>query len=506
MSQYYQQYKKYTTQQQAEMPSHISADTVSPQHQQKTSAKTTAQTNTQTHRTEKNQPTTQQLSHQTSTMVRVHKHYNLRANIALVLQAVQQGQSLSSFFNEWLSDIRPQDKGLAHELVFGTLRQWFSLKAIILPLLKQIPQHQALESCLYLGTYQILCTRIAPHASISETVEACKQLGHPYFSGVVNAVLRQIAREPTHYQHELNQTHGLPSWLFKRLKKDWGDDSLALFEQLKQPAPLTLRINPQKTTRQDYQRLLDEHGIASTACQWATDGLVLSQRQNIPQLPHFADGWFSVQDEHAQLCGELYSHIDKSLSTYIEQKVVIDACSAPGGKLTHLLEQYQPKQVFALDSDAQRLEKIQENIQRLQLNHHVVNLITTDAGQWQSPQLADCILLDVPCSATGVIRRHPDIRLLRQAQDIVNLVEIQRNILDNMWQQLRVGGIMLYMTCSLLKNENEQQMIDFFARHHDAKERPLHVSWGIAQQHGRQLLPSFNGGDGFYYCVIEKST
>lgn len=424
------------------------------------------------------------------------KKMNLRANVVQCLVAVQDGKSLSQVLPEMLNHISTQDKALFHELLLGTLRQWFALKSIALPLLNKALNNNTVESCLYLGLYQILCTRIAHHASISETVNACKQLGFDGLSGVVNAILRKATRETEDFQQQLQQAHGLPSWLFKRLKKDWGDDSQHICQQLKQVAPLTVRINPRQVSKTDYQQALTEQQIAFTPCQWAEYGIQLQQNIHIPSLVGFDEGWFSVQDEHAQFCG--------SILPELHDKIVIDACSAPGGKLAHLLEHHQPKQVFALDHDEQRLSRIEENLTRLKLNDFAVQRIATDASTWQSPTLADCIILDAPCSATGVIRRHPDIRLLRQSQDIAQTVELQKTILDNMWQQLKTGGILLYITCSILKAENEQQMIDFFARHTNAQEIPLDVSWGIAQRYGRQLLPQTQGGDGFYYCLIQK--
>lgn len=488
MSQYYQRYAKYKT------STDTSVNDTSLNHKLSSDKSSTNKTLTD----KKQHDVLEKISAQK--IVRYNAQLNLRANVIVAVQAVLHGQSLAQLLPEWLSHIATQDKALFHELLLGSLRQWFALKSIVLPLLKQPPQEQMLESCLYVGAYQVLCTNIVHHAVLSETVEAIKQLGHPYFSSVVNAILRKLSREQTHYQTQLQQAHGLPSWLFKRLKKDWVEQLDTLVQVLKQPAPLTLRVNQKRLSRQDYQQQLEALAIQSTPCQYAKQGLTLTQRQHIPQLLGYAEGWFSVQDEHAQLCGDICAELFGDLS----DKVVIDACTAPGGKLTHFLEHHQAKHIFAVDNDAQRLSKVQENIQRLQLDGANLSLMTADATTWQSPQPADCILLDVPCSATGVIRRHPDIRLLRQPQDIANLVELQRAILEQMWQQLNVGGLLLYMTCSLLKAENEQQMIDFFARHADAKERVLNVAWGIAQQHGRQLLPSTDGGDGFYYCVLEK--
>ena len=424
------------------------------------------------------------------------KNLNLRAQVIKTLLAVQNGQSLSSVLNQHINIVSERDRGLYHELTLGCLRQWYSLKAITLPLLTKPLDNEALESCLYLGLYQILCTRIPLHAAISETVNAAKQLGFEPMSGLVNAILRRVSRETAEFESALNNTHGLPSWLFKRIKKDWPEQSEHLCQALKQVAPLTLRVNERQVSRDEYLEILDEEQIDARACTLSDVGIVLEQTGNITHLPGFEEGGFSVQDEHAQLCAMLLPNLDN--------KVVVDACAAPGGKTAHILERFNPQKLIALDHDAKRLLRVSENLERLALNDNNVEIITADATTWQAPEPVDCIVLDAPCSATGVIRRHPDIRLLRQSTDIAQTVALQQQILRQMWQQLKVGGTLLYITCSILKVENEQQMVEFFADHPDAKEIKISADWGIEQIHGRQLLPSNQSGDGFYYCHIQK--
>lgn len=424
------------------------------------------------------------------------KNLNLRAQVVKTLLAVQNGQSLSSVLNQHINIVSERDRGLYHELTLGCLRQWYSLKAITLPLLTKPLDNEALESCLYLGLYQILCTRIPVHAAISETVNAAKQLGFEPMSGLVNAILRRVSRETAEFQTALNHTHGLPSWLFKRLKKDWPEQVEPLCQALKQVAPLTLRVNERQVSRNEYLEILDEEQIDARPCTLSDVGIVLEQTGNITHLPGFEAGGFSVQDEHAQLCATLLPNLDN--------KVVVDACAAPGGKAAHILERFDPKKLIALDHDAKRLLRVSENLERLALDQDKVEIITADATTWQAQELVDCIVLDAPCSATGVIRRHPDIRLLRQSTDIAQTAALQQQILQQMWQQLKVGGTLLYITCSILKAENEQQMAAFFAEHANAEEIKIEADWGIEQTHGRQLLPSAHSGDGFYYCQIKK--
>ncbi|MEG0483473.1 MAG: 16S rRNA (cytosine(967)-C(5))-methyltransferase RsmB [Acinetobacter sp.] len=425
------------------------------------------------------------------------KNLNLRAQVVKTLVAVQNGQSLTSVLNQHINSISERDRGLYHELTLGCLRQWHSLKAITLPLLTKPLDNEALESCLYLGLYQILCTRIPAHAAISETVNAAKQLGFEPLSGLVNAILRRVSRETEEFQTALNASHGLPSWLYKRVKKDWPEQLQELCENLKQAAPLTLRVNERQVSRDEYLDILDEEQIDARECEFSDVGIVLEQSGNITLLPGFEEGGFSVQDEHAQLCAALLPNLD--------DLIVVDACAAPGGKTAHILERFNPKKLIALDHDAKRLLRVAENLERLELNAYAeVEIIEADATQWVASEPVDCIILDAPCSAIGVMRRHPDIRLLRQSTDIPKTVDLQKQILNHMWQQLKVGGTLLYITCSILKVENEQQMVNFFAEHPDAVESKIEASWGIEQIHGRQLLPETGHGDGFYYCRIQK--
>ncbi|WP_025096050.1 16S rRNA (cytosine(967)-C(5))-methyltransferase RsmB [Acinetobacter soli] len=421
---------------------------------------------------------------------------NLRAQVVSTLLKVQQGQSLSGILHQQLNDIPDRDRALFHELVLGTLRQWFALKAITLPLLTKPLNNETVESCLYLGLYQVLCTRIPAHAAISETVTATKQLGFHALSGIVNAILRRATRETDAFQNQLQQAHGLPSWLYKRLKRDWPAQLDDLCQQLKYTAPLTLRINQRQIGRDAYLLKLQAQSIQARACAWSDVGIVIEQSVQITELPGYQQGWFSVQDEHAQLCASLLHDLD--------QKIVLDACAAPGGKTAHLLEAFKPEQLIALDHDAKRLLRVSENISRLQLDASRLEILAADATTWQAPDALDCIVLDAPCSAIGVLRRHPDIRLLRQSTDIAQTVALQQQILKNLWPQLKVGGTLLYITCSILKPENEQQMQAFFAEHANASELKIEADWGIEQAYGRQLLPTSGQGDGFYYCRIKK--
>ncbi|WP_180056116.1 MULTISPECIES: 16S rRNA (cytosine(967)-C(5))-methyltransferase RsmB [unclassified Acinetobacter] len=422
---------------------------------------------------------------------------NLRAQVVKTLLAVQNGQSLQSVLAQQMNIVSDKDRALFHELVLGCLRQWYALKQLTLPLLSKPIDNQVVETCLYLGLYQLLCTRVAAHAAISETVEAAKQLGMGSLSGLINAILRRATRETEQFYDVLEQATNLPSWLSKRLKKDWGEQFDELSYELKQIAPLTLRVNTRQVSRDEYLDILEDEGIDAHRCELSNVGIVMDESLHIPSLPGFEAGGFSVQDEHAQLCATLLPNLDG--------KFVIDACAAPGGKTAHILETFQPKKLIALDQDEKRLKRVVENLDRLVLDGKHVEIQTADAVTYTAPELADCIVLDAPCTAVGVMRRHPDIRLLRQSGDIAKTVVLQKQILENMWKQLKVGGTLLYITCSILKAENEQQMVEFFANHADAQEIKIEAEWGVEQIHGRQLFPKAGYGDGFFYCRIQKT-
>lgn len=429
---------------------------------------------------------------------------NLRAQVIRLLLGVQQGQSMSQLQAPALQQVNEADRALFHQLSLGVLRQWFVLKQMALPLLDGEAPNATIETALYLGLYQLLFTRIPDHAAISETVTATRQVDAAEFAGLVNAVLRRASREREDLLALQDEAHGLPSWLFKRLKKDWGDQALPLAQVLRQAAPLFLRINPRLISREDYLIVLEQAGITAQASPLSAQAIQLLQSVSITQLPGYDLGWFAVQDVHAQYAGTIMGKLD--------DLIVLDACAAPGGKTAHLLSHSRPRCLIALDHDASRLQRVQDNLQRLQLLDQPVQLVEADATRWQAstlyqdgqPVQFDRIVLDAPCTAIGVLRRHPDIRLLRQSGDVAQTVALQQAILDNLWPQLKPGGQLLYITCSILKAENEQQMQQFFDRHADAVPVALDLPAAIQQTYGQQLLPTEGGGDGFYYCLIEK--
>jgi len=428
---------------------------------------------------------------------------NLRAQVIRVIVNVQEGQSLSTLLPKALEKTPERDRGLFNELVMGTLRHWFALDEVLQPMLARPLTDNRVQAALHLGLYQIFQTRIPPHAAISETVDAAKQLGQEKASGLVNALLRRTLREQTELQEIFDQHHALPDWLAKQLKKDWGDEWRGIAESLRHSAPLFLRVNKRQRSRKGYLDALALQGVNANAMDQNTpEAIQLLQPVNIPSLPGYLEGWFSVQDLNAQRCAALFQDNDfKGL----DGKAVLDACAAPGGKTAHLLEQYSPQRMIALDSDSYRLKRVRENLNRLELfDQNRVVVTTADASEWIADTPLDAILLDAPCSATGVLRRHPDIRLLRQESDIAQTVAIQAKLLDHLWTQLKVGGRLVYITCSLLKAENEDQIAAFLERTPNAVEKPIVANWGMARPIGRQCFPETDSGDGFYFAVLDK--
>ena len=294
-----------------------------------------------------------------------------------------------------------------------------------------------------------------------------------------------------------------PEWLLTALRRDWPDDWEGIIAASNARPPMSLRVNAGRTDRRTYAGLLAAAGITARPIAETESGLILDRPVPAQTLPGFAEGLVSVQDGGAQLAAQI-------LDVQPGQRV-LDACAAPGGKTAHLLERAGPGlELVAIDAAAARLEPLRENLARLGLNARVECADAAEPrGTWVRP-LFDRVLLDVPCSATGVIRRHPDIKWLRRATDLPELCTLQARILDAVWPLLAPGGRLLYVTCSLLAAENQDQIAAFLARAPDARERPIEcpdgtVPWGRTRRQGRQLLPADGGSDGFYFALLEKT-
>ena len=503
---------------------------------------------------------------------------SVRVRVIRTLLAIQNGQSLSSVLDPLLNSLHDGDKGFAHALLLTTLRQWHALARLLDTLADNPIDEVEVRTTIQVGLVQLLYLEVADHAAIHETVEAAKEIEFAHSTGLVNAILRKVAKNPSKFRKKCDKKHSLPNWLAYQLKQDWSEQYDELTQGLRQPAPMFLRVNSAVTSVEAYQHALDGAEIdadivelttgfkvanssESAATTLSTKGLRLHQSTAVNALPDFALGTASVQDMHAQLAAPIINKalmaklIAQSANTDSDSDEsnnnelhILDACAAPGGKLAHWLELisandesslFHVKQddaetspaitdikVTAIDNEAPRIERIRENLQRLNLSQHdlqqadnsiALNIVCADATRWQhgknkkaatNEPVFDAILLDSPCTATGVIRRHPDISILRTEEDIEQTALLQADILHNLWPQLKAGGYLLYVTCSILKQENVEQMQDFITHHNDAVaiEFTEDCSWGIEQAIGRQCLPIDSAsGDGFYYALLHKT-
>lgn len=441
-------------------------------------------------------------------MSQTSQSLNTRAKVIATLEKIQHGESLSSLLEPLLNQVSDKDKGFAHELLLGTLRQWWALSRIGESLIENDVTDKGVWAGLNIGLYQLLYMDTPDYASIGETVEAVKQLDKGYGAGLINAILRKVQKNPAKFAKKIEKNHSLPNWLAYQLKQDWAEQYSELGQALRKPAPIFLRVNEKFCCMTDYVKLLDNaqisHELQPLGFQ-DKHAIRLINNVRITDLPKFAEGWVSVQDLHAQLSG----HILASLN--FEKPIrVLDACSAPGGKTAHLLELFHVEQIqtlTALDNDPKRLKRVTENLQRLKLDNDKVKILQADATTFQTKEKFDIVLLDAPCTATGVIRRHPDIALLRTETDVEQTVKLQAKILANLWQSVADNGYLLYVTCSMLQAENVKQLQQFLATHSDVKavEFDLTLSNQVKQAIGWQCLPlDEKGGDAFFYALLRK--
>ncbi|WJM97590.1 16S rRNA (cytosine(967)-C(5))-methyltransferase RsmB [Pseudomonas defluvii] len=431
---------------------------------------------------------------------------NPRLAAARALAAVLSGKaSLNSSLPAQLDKVEARDRGLTQDLAFGTARWQPRLSALAEQLLQK-PFKSAdadVQALLLVGLYQLLYTRTPAHAAIGETVGCADKLKKPWAKALLNAVLRRAQREGNELLSALERDPVVrtahPRWLQKSLKAFWPEQWEAICAANNAHPPMILRVNRRHHSRDAYLQLLAEAGIQAAPCQYSRDGIVLAEASDVRNLPGFDQGWISVQDEAAQLAADLMD--------LAPGQRVLDACCAPGGKTCHLLEaEAGLQQVVAIDLEAKRLTRVRENLDRLGLDAQLIACDARDTASWWDGKGFQRILLDAPCSATGVIRRHPDIKLTRQAEDIPALASLQGELLDALWPTLEVGGILLYATCSSLPTENTEVIDAFLARTPGARELDLATAAGLRQPHGRQLLAQEGGHDGFYYAKLIKIT
>jgi len=421
---------------------------------------------------------------------------------ARVLAEVADGRSLSEALPAEQARAAPGQRALIQALCYGSLRHGESLGFLRDQLLsKPLPPRDAvIGELLRLALFQLLHSPSPTHRVVNDSVSASRELGRPRAAGLVNAVLRRFLRERDPQLDALSKAsadirHDLPRWLFKRIGDDWGDAE-AIADALRTQPPMTLRVHLGRITRSEWLAQAEAAELPAQPGRHADSAVRLESAIDVTRLPGFDQGLVSVQDEAAQLVVPLMK-----LAPGLR---VLDACAAPGGKTLAMLEREPALSMTALDVSATRLERVSENLARAGLT---ARLVSGDAAI-ATPDWADApydrILLDAPCSATGVIRRHPDIKRLRRNGDIAQLAATQASMLDTLWQSLKPGGRLVYATCSLIKDENERQIERFLERHPEAISVPIEANWGHDRQVGRQILPGEDGMDGFFHAIVEK--
>jgi 16S rRNA (cytosine967-C5)-methyltransferase len=426
-----------------------------------------------------------------------------RAAAARAVAAVLGGRSLSDALPDAAAAVPDADRALVAELAYGTCR-WFPRLDFFLGRLLARPlksRDADIRALLLVGLYQLTETRVPPHAAVDESVAAARALGKDWATGLVNGVLRAFQRDRARLEAAAAEdpaaAHAHPAWLLARLRAAWPDEWRALVAAGNERPPMTLRVNRLRGGTADYRDALAGSGLAAAPVAGVPSALVLAEPVAVDRLPGFREGAVSVQDAGAQLAAPL---LDCRAGD-----AVLDACAAPGGKTGHLLEWCPEARVTAVDIDPRRLDRVSENLRRLGLSARLAQGDAgRPAGEWAADRY-DRILLDVPCTATGVVRRHPDIKLLRRARDVGELVARQGQILDAVWPLLRPGGILLYVTCSVLPDENQDQIGRFLDRRRDARALPIDAPWGRPSGAGRQIRTGDDGMDGFYYARLARA-
>lgn len=433
------------------------------------------------------------------------KHNNKQNPRLAAVQALSEvlDQNKNPGDSEVLSNLRDsRDKALARNLTYGVLRwlsalEWLASRLLVKPLKKREVEIQRL---LLLGLQQLWHDHTASHAAVNETAECARLLGKPWAVGLINAVLRRFQREQQSLllkMEQVEQRFAHPAWLLKEIQEDWPGRWQEIIDANNRQAPLWLRINRQRADQAVLTAELKDAGFEISDHDYARDAISIIPAASVAGIPGFEQGWLSVQDPAAQLARDL---LDPRPGDRI-----LDACAAPGGKTAHLLESCKEIELTVLDRQAQRIEQVDQNLRRLGLNAELTVADAAVIESWWKGEKFHKILLDAPCSATGVIRRHPEIKWLRSSGQVDSVVQIQARLLAALWPILEPGGILVYATCSILQRENSEQIQRFLGQHTDAEVEVPSVEWGMASPFGRQVLPGEARMDGFFYAVLRKS-
>lgn len=422
---------------------------------------------------------------------------NLRLIAAEVIDDVTDGRALDHALTHHLKLIHEaKDRAFIQAVCYGVCRLYYKLDVMISQFLERPmkAKDSDVHALMMVGLYQLLEMRVPAHAAVSETVNAAKDMKKLWARGLVNAVLRAYLRHPTlDFSNDEEAQFAHPAWWIAKLKKAWPDQYEAILIANNEHPPFSLRAK----NREASLKALQEAGLNATAIIETKQGIIVNPPVPVDQLPGFAEGALSVQDAAAQLAVEFLPL--KSGAR------VLDACAAPGGKLTHILERALGlKAVIAVESDEKRIASIHENLNRLHFHANVLCADIKNINAWWDQTPFDCILLDVPCSASGVVRRHPDIKLLRQASDIQKLAIEQLRILEAAWTTLSEGGVLVYVTCSVFPEENDGIIHQFLQKQSNVICNEIQLPVGQATQYGWQILPGPSGMDGFYYARLQK--
>ena len=425
---------------------------------------------------------------------------NVRLVAANVIVRVLEGKSLTGALDEaWLKVPDVKERAFIQALCYGSIRYYFRLDFILSKLVNKPVKDKQVKALLILGLFQLQYMRVKEHAAVSETVAVMKK--KQWAKSLINAILRRYLREQEELEAlaDKHVAYAHPDWMIKLIKSNWGADAKAMLFANNELPPMVLRVNNRFCSAVDYIDLLAKNSISATLMASSEQAILLGEPVVVAKLPKFSEGWVSVQDSAAQLAAKL-------LNAQAGDRV-LDVCAAPGGKTAHILEM-QPNvaSLLAVDIDANRLERVKENLTRLHLKADVLAADGAETDSWWDGDQFDRILLDAPCSALGVVRRHPDIKLLRREDDITQLQVLQKQILQANWALLKPGGTLLYATCSVLKQENELQIESFLANNEDAIEVVIDADWGIKRPFGRQILTGDQFMDGFYYACLQKQS
>lgn len=423
---------------------------------------------------------------------------NERLQALHILTKVIQDETPLLHLMQATEDLSP----LSKELCFGVCRHYYRLQALADCLVNKRPKQIDVWLCLLMGLYQLHYLRIPDYAVVKETVGLLAPIKKPWAKGLVNAVLRSYCREQeallARLAENMSFIYGHPEWLIKRIQHAWPDNWQAILKANDTHPPMSLRTNGSRIPATDYVTRLTEEGIEAQLHQYSPCGITLTTPCDVHELPGFSAGDVSVQDGAAQLA--------TSLLDLKPGHRVLDACCAPGGKTCHILEtQSDLSACIALDIEESRLTRVHENLKRLNLHATLVQGDGLQPSTWWDGIPFDRILLDAPCSATGVIRRHPDIKLLRTVDEISVVAQLQHDLLRALWPLLSPGGIMVYATCSIMPEENELQIAKFIAQQSDCQYLATEKPWGHSTGHGWQILPGENNMDGFFYSVLQKA-